>query len=439
MPDPTSQTLPHVQTLSGWPEVEGIARLAGLRDPSRTRLLVATRYDAWAAVAARVRVLFEHDAPAGRAVATSDGGRVASTARTVSALDTDGARLDVEVVRVGEVLPCAVGETAEPLHDPKGVLEQWVRWSRGRPKPERSAVDAAAELLELDDALRSIETLPPGAGPVGAPRSVRHATTHLLHRRADAMQHYGAEAFRERLTSATADVPPPAEAVREDAGGEAGWERFLGLADREGFRGDRVLFEAVTARLAELTDSQPTFAIGFCLPTFDQVEGRWDLDRTVDLGGHTFRAGVWFGVGVTPADALEFWAAPCLTPVDGGVEWIADDGERPALLRTAGRDAFTDLLRDAVDRAHARASAFEDAAASAFETEAADVDAAARSLSLARSAAGAIRRFLPTIGAGESATAGHIALALSRAATEADPLVARLYARAAGRLAARAP
>lgn len=414
--------------LRGRREVLGIASLAS--DGGCERWLVATSWDGVETIADVVE----------RELRSTGDKLVVREGLEIVALGTDDRRLDVEVRRIGEVKPSATGERASALYDPQGLIEQWTRWSRGRPIPEPVLPEPGGEVVALDEALRRFQALPQGAtrlGPGGEIEPLRPLLAEALRRRAAALDRSDPFAARlaERIEAALADVAPAGDGIREDLGGEAGYERFLGVADREGFAGDRVLFDRVTARLRDRTGTEPRFAVGFCLPTFDQVEGRWDVGASIRLHDLEFVPGVYVGVGVTPSDALEFWAAACVTPASGGVEWIAEHGRRDALERSAGREAFFALLDQVVDQALGERDVFHRQVESSFDETPTDPAAALRSLSLAVSARNAALRALEGTG---GTSRGHLALALSRAGSDARPLVARLLARSAGRLVRRA-
>lgn len=426
------------------PRVVGTAWL-----PRERTLVVATTWDGLDALTAAL--------PSVGAVLAGAGERIERTvarnvARRWEAILADGRRLAAEAVRIADLKPSARGEDAAPLHDPRGLMDQWARWSRGRrpgadegetPRPHAAAFAA-------DDALRCLDSVPPGSRIVRAdgtaPRAVRHVAAAGL--RAVRERLRGADAatpaetaLAARVDAALAAMPGPGEGWRvEPTGDDRAAERleaFLRIADGEGFKGDRVLFDAAAARLASLSGRTPVFDEGFAVATFDAVEARFRFGEGIGGCKRPLVPCVHVGVGVTPKDDLEFWAGPSVREHGCSVASTHDRGDRTVVPRTAGKDAFFDALHAAVDDAWDRLPEFVRTARRAGRTEETDPASALRPLHLPRTfAEGALE--LARRGGGSISRLA-LALSLARFGDDASPLIARKLGLAAGRLLATTP
>jgi hypothetical protein len=224
-------------------------------------------------------------------------------------------------------------------------------------------------------------------------------------------------------------MPEAAEGLR--VAGPDARERFLRIADGEGFAGDRVLLDAAESRVGAATGRAPRFEVGFALATFDQVEARYGLGDAVGGCAAPLAPGLLVGIAVTPADDLEFWAAPTVREPASESACVADDGRRAGVARAAGRDALVGALGGAVDEALDALPALlrraRDAERERLDTPAAEL----RALHLPRS-------FVAAAAEHGALTSGvsrlHLALALARAAADMEPIVARRFERAAGRV-----
>jgi hypothetical protein len=299
-------------------------------------------------------------------------------------------------------------------------------------------------MLLMDDLLRALEGLPRGARRLfGNHRSsapLRHAYGNQVRDRisnsipaADV-----ASIFGDRVDRALRDIPQPGEGVvvRTDGGDPAhAFERFLAIADGEGFAGDRPLFVHAQQRLTALVGLDATFVYGFVLPTFDAVEARFVLGPPIGGCSLPLVPSVYVGVGVTPGDDLEVWAAPAVGEPSGGVAATWDDGSRAVLGRDAGMAGLQGALDDALADAHERLAGLLARSRAATRLPVEDVRTALRPLHLPRSFVEAAVSITP-------GAPGHhldLALRLTRAAEDAAPLVARKLALAAGRLLAAVP
>jgi hypothetical protein len=243
--------------------------------------------------------------------------------------------------------------------------------------------------------------------------------------------------IRRRAAAVLAAVPRPGEGLRVVPGRDApedpqaALEGFYRVADGEGFLGDRVLFEAARVRLTELSRRAPVFEEGFVVPTFDAVEARFRFGDGIGGCKVPLVPGVHVGVGVTPADELEFWAAPSVREAACSVACVADTGTRSVRARTVGKDALLAALLEAVDAAWDELPDFLRAARRAARTPVEDAAAAYRPLHLPKTFVEGARRIL-----GNPARPSRLALALAlcRNGDDAAPLVARKLGLAAGRL-----
>lgn len=369
-------------------------------------------------------------------------------------LAADARRAEVEVIRVGDLLPGASGEAAAVVHDPKGVVEQWIRWSRGRDREaERAKLLAALPdprgraLIDIESTLRQYERLAIGAmalrrGGGTVPLRPRLAAM-LRDRRADLDAADPLEAALAARIDAALRASPHAGAgyriVPADDGPAAARERFLRVADGEGFLGDRVLFDAAARRLEELSRRAPEFDEGFVLPTFDAVEMRLRFGEGTGGCKVPLVPCVHVGVGVTPADHLEFWAGPAVRETQCDVAAVADRGERVVVPRTAGKDAFLAALHGEVDRAWDELPEFVRAARRAGRTPLGDADEALRPLHLPRSYREAAKTLLAGAPASAALSRMSLALALCRAGSDQEALTARKMGLAAGRVIALTP
>lgn len=337
-------------------------------------------------------------------------------------LGEDGTRVTVALRRAGDLVPAGDGLGAESLHDPRGVVESWLRACRTVTDADAEPIAGrhAEEFLWADFVLRA------GARPLDARESDRLRSARM---RLSA-EHPAERALAARIDAELAATPLPGEGLRVlgGAGDGAAFERFLTAADAEGFKGDRVLFSGAVARIRDLAGHEPVFEKGFVVPTFDAVEAAFATD-----GAGMLRTGIYVGVGVTPADALEFWAAPYAREGDCAVPCVDDDARRDVVQREAGRAPMVAALAAAVDAAWARLPAFVERCEAARDEQEAP-DAILPRLHLPRSFVERARRALP----GDRApTRFDAAMALARAGDECAPLAARKFGLAAGRVLAR--
>jgi len=428
---------PLVTSLERDPRVLGVARLP-VRDrhDGRVRALIATTWDGLDPLTEQLRDL------AGLVVDTN-GAACSRHGHELCVVTPDGARLELTAIRVSDLKPSPLGENAEPLHDREGLLGQWVAWSRGRPKPDAAASlddDAAGrDAVEVDAALRDWAALSPGSRALrgdGLDEPLRAPLAHGLRRRAGSLRAEvpAEEALRTRVHATLASMPQRT-ALRVE-GGLAPRERFLGIADAEGFPGDRVLLDAAEAHLYALSGRDPVFVMGFTLATFDAVEARYALGEPVGGCQPPIVPGVYVGIAITPDDALAFWAAPCVSEATSSTACIADVGSRSVVTRAAGKDALVEALHEAIEHAHDALPSLLRRVRGAHGEVLSSPEATVRELHLPRShmlAAGEHGAFAPGVNRLFSA------LALARAATDMEPLVARKLELAAGRLLASAP
>lgn len=433
-----------LDTLARDPRVVGAADLSDVNGPAAPPrgprvLVIVTTWDGGASLPVdlpRIGAL-----AAGEAVVVSDRDG-ASWRGLTAALG----RIDVRVVRIGDLKPSAAGEHAAVVIDRKGLVDQWVRWSRGRDRTRDVPVSASRDrelldLAELADALDSIShgttrLTPDGPRPL-RPMLVRRARELRPHMRTDDA---AGAALVARIDAALAASPHDGAGYRvvpdTNLPPAAALERFLGIADGEGFLGDRVLFDAAARRLAELSRRAPVFDEGFVVPTFDAVEARWRFGEGIGGCKVPLIPAVHVGVGVTPSDALEFWAAPAVRMPPALVACVADPGARVVLERTAGKDALLAALLGEVERAWDELPEFVRTARRASRSSAGDAESALRALHLPRSYREAVRAVLAAV---SSPTRMQLALALARVGTGEDPLNARKLGLAAGRVLAETP
>ena len=429
---------PFLDALAADDRIIGAAELDEHPNAGRS-LWIVTSWDGRDPVAADLARLGTLALGAEPAVARSDGNHW-------QGLSADGRRVELDVVRIGDLKPSARGERATVVRDTKQLLEQWTRWSAGRDRTREQAAapDRAQRLLWTDALLRTFTEIPAGSASVrsaGAPRQLRSSTASVLRQRRSELPADDpvADALRARIDTALASMPGEGTGLRvvpDTSDPAASLEAFLRVADAEGFLGDRVLFDAAVKRLTELARRTPVFDEGFVLPTFDAVEARWRVGDGVGGCKTPLIPGVYVGVGVTPKDHLEFWAAPFVREPLCTVACVADDGTRVVLERTAGKDAFFGALLGEVDRAWDGLPDLLRAARRAGRTPAGDVERALSPLHLPKSYRLAARE-----GVGRRLTPSRlqVALALARAGDDQDPLNARKFGLAAGRLLAETP
>jgi hypothetical protein len=435
---------PFLDALRGDRRVVGAAELAasggtsGGPAPRGVRvLLLVTTWDGRDAIAA--------DLPRLGALALGRGADLSrhEAERWIGA-SADGTRVEIEVVRIGDLRPSARGEKATVVLDRDGLLEQWVRWSVGRDRArDRDATPREAVLLEVDEALRRLEAARAADGPSrkrrGAPLVPRLAESLRAGRDELVAGRPEEDALRARIDAALASAPLAGAGVRVVPGSEgpaAALESFLAVADGEGFLGDRTLFAEAVKRLTELSRRAPAFDEGFLLPSFDAVEARWRIGEATGGCSTPLVPGVYVGIGVTPADALEFWAAPFVREPQATVACVADAGTRVVRERTVGKDALIAACVAETEHAWDELPEFLRSARQAARTSAGDLEHALRPLHLPRSYRAAARRAL-----GRLLTPSRLeaALALARAGEGEDPVHARKLGLAAGRLLAARP
>ncbi len=438
--NPGVDLAPLIDRLALDPRVLGIARLAtesGHRSPAADdawqHLLIATTWDGLVPLSTTLRDL------AALIVETEDAA-ISHHTTELRLLTPAGERVELSLERMAEIKPSERGETARPLHDPKELLAQWVKWSCGRRRPEPGSDDDSvhdgAHALDIDAALRSWSALLPGARRVlsaGHDEPLRSTLAHALRRHARRLtgDHPAESALRERVHAALAAMPQHGEARIE--GGTDPRARFLAIADEEGVLGDRMLLDAAEAHLHELSGRDPIFTMGFVLATFDKVEARYALGDAVGGCQPPMLPGIYVGIGITPADAIEFWSAPCVSEAVTPTACIADTGVRTAVDRDAGKDALIGALQSSIESAYDVLPALLRRVRGAHRDVLGDPVAVVRALHLPRShvaAAGEHGALEPGV------NRLFCALAIARAATDMEPLAARKLELAAGRLLA---
>jgi hypothetical protein len=412
-----------VGALKDDPRVVGIARLDG-GVPGATQLLVVTTWDGFDALAPEL--------PRIASPLLADGPRIE---RNVdgrwTGVDAEGARAEIALRRVGDLVPTCDGAEAEALHDPRGLVKQWIQVSRKSPDAEFEARLAAQPLdavLTIDAHLRFNAAGNPGPlremdwmlSSVRPALRSDHPSEAALARRIDAALRY------EQLAGEGLRVLP-------DDDPAAAFESFLAAADDEGFKGDRVLFGEAVERLRALAKRSPTFDQGFVVPTFDAVEAAFALGDAVGGCQPPLVPGVYVGVGVTPTDALEFWAAPFVRFATSSVACVDDHGGRDVVARAAGRGPMTAALTSAVDAAWDRLPALIERARESTN-ESVDPSAVLAPLHLPKSFVERAKRH-----GADALMCSRLrcALALCAAGEDASPLVARKLSFAAGRALAR--
>ena len=356
-------------------------------------------------------------------------------ARTVAVwngVGADGSRASVLLRRVGDLVPSEEAKDAEALVDPHAILEQWIRYSRKAKFEEcleRDLVSAFADRLLLAD----LDVREMGAGlsrwnwdPLDWTRDARRRVR---------MDDPAQAALAARIDSILRCEPGPAPGTRVTAGDDAAaaYESFLLVADGEGFKGDRMLFGEAVKRLRDLSGREPVFDQGFVVPTFDAVEAAFALGEAVGGCQPPLVPGVWVGVGVTPKDHLEFWAAPFVRDPTCTVACVDDTGERDVVERKAGRDPMVAALTDAVDAAWERLPELIDRARECSK-ESVDPAAALAPLHLPKSFVERCKRHGADALMCSRLT---VALGVARAGHDCAPLVARKFGLAAGRVIAR--
>ena len=432
-----------VAALAADPRVVGAAQLASLADQAGSGIVViATTWDGLLPLTVELprvgalAALGDTDAAAAADLIAHQEGA------SFTAVTLDARRVEVRLVRIGDLKPCAMGEGARAVYDPKGHMEQWAKWSAGRP-PEsaqaKSAVMAtergaqrAKRLLATDLALRA----PALRSGRELPDKARETLARFVHdARSGIDENVAAEAaMARRLDAVIGRLPRPRDILRVTAGGHDParvFEDFLLVADGEGFLGDRVLFQAAATQLAELSRRTPVFDEGFVLPTFDAVEVRWRFGDGVGGCKIPLIPAVHVGVGVTPQDHLEFWAAPAVREATSTVAAIADTGERRVVERTVSKADLLTALSDVVGDAWERLPDFLRNARRAGRRQEPDLAAAWKPLHLPKSfVAGAVQ----ALGTPTSTSRLAMAMALARSGNRLAPLMARKCGLAAGRL-----
>lgn len=418
-----------VDSLKDDPRVLGIARAAA-RPEGATNLIVVTTWDGGESLPSELARLagplvgdgprietLEHPAP-----------RHARMTATWTALGADGTRASVGLRRAGDLVPSLDGREVEALHDPRGLIETWKRYSvkatDGECRGDEPTFAATEQHLLVDWALRD-EQRGREQWSGASWFYIRDARETLD------LANAAHAALAARIDAYVARSPGPATGIRAPGGDEPSGvlERFLVVADGEGFKGDRVLFGEAVKHLRGLAGREPVFDQGFAVPTFDAVEAAFVTGDALP-GAPRLLPGVYVGVGVTPKDALEFWAAPFLRDPACSVACVDDTGDRDVVLRTAGRDPMVSALTTAIDAAWARLPALVAAAAAA---ESVDSAAVLATLHLPRSFVERAKARGSGVG---TCSRLDLALAVARAGHDCAPLVARKLGLAAGRVLA---
>lgn len=411
--------------------LEADARVLGAAQPAGSdlafapgvelRLVIACRYDAHAGVIADLPGLLAPEVDL-------DGARSACDGTGLRAITKSGVHVVVDVTPMSLLRPDARGEGARVLVDRTGAMDQWVRWSAGRPAETEDTQRLAAECaLSADRVLRALAsetvTVEPRRDPID------RWTAQLD-------PDHGVDAA---LLRAAADLralrPVPGAGLTVHAGVEPGgaFESFLAVADAEGFRGDRVLFERARDLLSQRPGAHVTFEAGWCLPTFDAVAVRFALGPPVGGCKVPLAPAVAVGVEVTAADDLAFWAAPAVREAAGTFACVKDDGERTVLARDAGRDAFFAALDHCVTTAADDVPDLLARARGAARERLDDLETALRATHLPLSHR---TRVLRRLGGAALVTRLELALALTRSARDEGALGAAKLSWAAGRVLA---
>lgn len=414
------------------PRVLGVARLEG--HPSEViHLLVVTTWDGGDSLPGEMSHLcgpLVGDGPRIEKLCCPAPPHARMTA-TWAAIGADSSRAFVGLRRAGDLVPQFSGRDAAIIHDPRSLIDTWIRYSKNESDEgclSREEVSSQADsLLMVDSMLRDAAH---GFNPwtqesydwLRAPRAALDP--------ADAAH----SALAARIDGHLRTQPGQAEGSRVTGRDDAAarFNSFLTIADDEGFKGDRVLFNEATKRLRELAKREPVFDQGFVVPTFDAVEAGFALGEAVGGCQPPLIPGVYVGVGVTPKDALEFWAAPFVRDPTCSVACVDDTGERDVVLRSAGRDPMIATLTSVVDAAWDRLPALIDAARDASK-ESVDPAKAMAALHLPKSfVERAKRRGADALMCSRLT----VALAVARAGDDCAPLVARKFGLAAGRVIA---
>ena len=421
-----------VEAVKDDPRVLGVARMRPPHDEV-TMLLVVTTWDGAESLPAELPRLagpLVGDGPRIEMVRSPAPPHSRMSAQWIG-LGTDGSRAFVGLRRAGDLVPQFQGREVEVLHDPRRLLDTWVRASNGATDEDRLAAEdvtsTAEHLLTVDTMMRQSAS---GITPWTHPGFDWVRDTRKSLDLSDPVQ----AAFAARLDAHLCMTPGAPEGVRVDGGNEpaAQLESFLTIADGEGFKGDRVLFGEAVAHLRALSKREPVFDQGFVVPTFDAVEAAFALGEAVGGCQPPLIPGVYVGVGVTARDALEFWAAPFVRDPTCSVACVDDTGERDVVERAAGREPMVATLTSAIDTAWERLPALIDRARDAAK-EQVDPAAVLAKLHLPRSFVERARQR----GAGALMCSRlTVALAVSRAGHDCAPLVARKFGLAAGRVLA---
>jgi hypothetical protein len=231
--------------------------------------------------------------------------------------------------------------------------------------------------------------------------------------------------------------PFPVGDPRHAAAGEEVIEALLAGTDGEGFSGDRLLMVRARAWLAEPGRlGATTVGAAYRLRSADRVEvlflrGEGNPRPIPGLLGR-YDVGLSHAVEVTRSDALAFRSSPSWLRA-GGRGWILlDPGDAAPVERSAGREA----LLAAQEAALARGLALEGAALASIAVAGArrvEVALALKATSLPRSIRDRAAAPLPS-----TATLADVVVALADVAGSCDREEGETYARAAGRLVARA-
>jgi hypothetical protein len=387
------------------------------------RLLVVCTWDGGVSLVDELPRLGARVTPGPSRIEVSETPPVGPVVAYWRGLGVDGTRAELALRRAGDLVPDLTGRKSRPVHDPRGLIRTWIDASeRDRAKgTERTPVHDDV-FLRADLEMRN--------WPIARLDFRTYYQHDLLRaaRRAIAPDDPAQAALAVRLDEYESATPQDAEGLRLRGNLEA----FLAVADDEGFKGDRVLFGEAVTRLRDLSKREPVFDQGFVVPTFDAVEAAFALGEAVGGCQPPLVPGVYVGVGVTPRDALEFWAAPFVRDPTCSVACVDDAGDRDVVERAAGREPMAASLISAVDAAWERLPALIDRARDAAK-EQVDPSAVLATLHLPKSFVERAKR------RGASALMCSrltVALAVARAGHDCAPLVARKLGLAAGRVLA---
>ncbi len=229
----------------------------------------------------------------------------------------------------------------------------------------------------------------------------------------------------------------PVGDVRHAEAGADVLETFLRGTDVEGFGGDRALLGRARTWLGEPgRGGAPTVAEAYRLRSADRVEttflhGDANPRAIPGLPGR-YEVGLTCAIEVTRRDDLAFRTSPCWRRL-GGRGWIViDPGDGVPVARAAGRDAMLEA-QDASLELGLSAEAAALAAIAVWGGQGVDVAAALKMTSLPRSIRD--RAAAPLAG---TATIADVIVSLAEVAASCDREEGETYARAAGRLVARA-